>query len=164
MVIFSKNWKIAQRLLAWPPNPRLPNTLELHQFAQHAAQLRPNRNVWTFVSSPLSPLCKILVANKVAVARFYLTRSSQWISGYCPSSLTENRIAYCISTHIRDAEELIFPEAFASEKFDVLRGRLLGNHNDFHWQLGGQINHQPCSCKAARVIMCTELDNAVSSF
>ena len=37
------------------------------------------------------------------------------------------------------------------DKFDVLRGRLLGNHNDFHWQLGGQINHQPCSYKAARV-------------
>ena len=46
----------------------------------------------------------------------------------------------------------------------VLRGRLLGNHNDFHWQLGGQINHQPCSYKAARVIRCTELDSAVSSF
>ena len=53
---------------------------------------------------------------------------------------------------------------FLSDKFDVLRGRLLGNHNDFHWQLGGQINHQPCSYKAARVIRCTELDSAVSSF
>ena len=42
--------------------------------------------------------------------------------------------------------------------------RLLGNHNDFHWQLGGQINHQPCSCKAARVIIWTVLDSAVSSF
>ena len=51
-----------------------------------------------------------------------------------------------------------------TEKFDVLRDRLLGNHNDFHWQLGGQINHQPCSCKAAQVIRCTELDSAVSSF
>ena len=50
------------------------------------------------------------------------------------------------------------------EKFDVLRGRLLGNHNNFHWQLGGQINHQPCSCKAARFIRSTELDSAVSSF
>ena len=30
-----------------------------------------------------------------------------------------------------------------TDKFDVLRSRLLGNHNDFHWQLGGQINHQP---------------------
>ena len=28
-----------------------------------------------------------------------------------------------------------------TEKFDVLRGRLLGNRNDFHWQVGGQINH-----------------------
>ena len=27
--------------------------------------------------------------------------------------------------------------AIVSDKFDVLRGRLLGNHNDFHWQLGG---------------------------
>ena len=51
-----------------------------------------------------------------------------------------------------------------ADKFDVLRGRLLGNHNDFHWQLGDQINHQPCSYKAARVIRCTELDSAVSSF
>ena len=24
-----------------------------------------------------------------------------------------------------------------TDKFDVLRSRLLGNHNDFHWQLGG---------------------------
>ena len=44
---------------------------------------------------------------------------------------------------------------YITEKFDVLCGRLLGNHNDFHWQLGVQINHQPCSCKAARVIRCT---------
>ena len=51
-----------------------------------------------------------------------------------------------------------------TETFDVLRGRLLGNHSDLHWQLGGQINHQPCSCKAARVIICTELNSAVSSF
>ena len=50
------------------------------------------------------------------------------------------------------------------DKFDVLRGRLLGNHYDFHWQLGGQINYQPRSYKAARVIRCTELDSAVSSF
>ena len=48
-----------------------------------------------------------------------------------------------------------------TDKFDVLRGRLLGNHNHFHWQLGGQINHQPCSYKAARVTRCTELDCAV---
>ena len=34
-----------------------------------------------------------------------------------------------------------------ADKFDVLRGRLLGNHNDFHWQLGGQINHQPAATK-----------------
>ena len=46
-----------------------------------------------------------------------------------------------------------------TDKFDVLRGRLLGNHNDFHWQLGGQINHQPCRYKAARVIRCTELEH-----
>ena len=52
----------------------------------------------------------------------------------------------------------------ATDKFDVLRGRLLGNHNDFHWQLDGQINHQPCSYKAARFIKCTELDSDVSSF
>ena len=51
-----------------------------------------------------------------------------------------------------------------TDKFYLLRGRLLGNHNDFHWQLGSQINHQPCSYKAARVIRCTELDSAVSSF
>ena len=42
-----------------------------------------------------------------------------------------------------------------TDTFDVLCGRLLGNHNDLHWQLGGQINHQPCSYKAARVIRCT---------
>ena len=27
-------------------------------------------------------------------------------------------------------------KTICSDKFDVLRGRLLGNHNDFHWQLG----------------------------
>ena len=26
------------------------------------------------------------------------------------------------------------PTTFEIDKFDVLRGRLLGNHNDFHWQ------------------------------
>ena len=41
------------------------------------------------------------------------------------------------------------PGVFIADKFDVLRGRLLGNRNDFHWQLGGQINHQPCSYKVA---------------
>ena len=59
---------------------------------------------------------------------------------------------------------LLTQSALFADKFDVLRGRLLGNHNDFHWQLGGQINHQPCSYKAARVLRCTELDSAVSSF
>ena len=63
----------------------------------------------------------------------------------------------------------IFLRGFAdsvnvTDKFDVLRGRLVENYNDFHWQLGGQINHQPCSYRAARVIRCTELDSAVSSF
>ena len=62
--------------------------------------------------------------------------------------------------------DITFPLTIKSltDKFDVLCGRLLGNHNDFHWQLGGQINHQPCSYKAARVIRCTELHSAVSSF
>ena len=31
------------------------------------------------------------------------------------------------------------------QHLDVLRGRLLGSHVNFHWQLGGQNNHQPCS-------------------
>ena len=28
---------------------------------------------------------------------------------------------------------------------DVLHGRLLGSNVNFHWQLGGYNNHQPCS-------------------
>ena len=50
---------------------------------------------------------------------------------------------------------------------DVLHGRLLGSHFNFHWQLGGHDNHQPCSsndvshCSSSQV--CTELDSAVSS-
>ena len=28
---------------------------------------------------------------------------------------------------------------------DVLHGRLLGSHVNFHWQLGGHNNHQSCS-------------------
>ena len=74
-LFFRKIAKIAQRLLDSPANSRLPYLLELHQCAQHAVQLRPfsNRNILTFVSSPLPPLCKILVAHMVAVAKFYLT-------------------------------------------------------------------------------------------
>ena len=58
--------------------------------------------------------------------------------------------------------ESIFEANF--QQYSAFRGRLPGNHNDFHWQLAGQINHQPCSYKAGRVIKCTELDSAVSSF
>ena len=45
--------------------------------------------------------------------------------------------------------------------------RLLGSQNNFHWQLGGQINHQPCSRKAARVMNAqswTALFRAFSSY
>ena len=54
------------------------------------------------------------------------------------------------------------------QHLDVLRGRLLGSHVNFHWQLGGQNNHQPCSsndishCSSSQ--LSTELDSAVSSF
>ena len=44
-----------------------------------------------------------------------------------------------------DGDEIIITQklkTFFTEKFDVLRGRLLGNQNDFHRQLGGQINDQ----------------------
>ena len=47
---------------------------------------------------------------------------------------------------------------------DVLHGRLLGSHVNFHWQLGGHNNHQPCSsndisqCSSSQV--CTGLDSA----
>ena len=48
------------------------------------------------------------------------------------------------------------------QHLDVLRGRLLGSHINFHWQLGGQKNHQPCSsndishCSSSQ--LSTELD------
>ena len=51
---------------------------------------------------------------------------------------------------------------------DVLHGRLLGSLINFHWQLGGYNNHQPCSsndishCSSSHIS--TELDSAVSSF
>ena len=54
------------------------------------------------------------------------------------------------------------------QHLDVLRGRLLGSHVNFHWQLGGHNNHQPCSsndishCSSSQ--LSTELDSAVSSF
>ena len=52
--------KIAQRLRALPPDP-LHNTLELHQFGQHAAQFatlfkHDHFNYW------FKFLCKVLVA------------------------------------------------------------------------------------------------------
>ena len=51
---------------------------------------------------------------------------------------------------------------------DVLHGRLLGSHVNFHWQLNGHNNHQPCSsndishCSSSQV--CTELDTASGSW
>ena len=82
---------------------------------------------------------------------------------FCIKILQQCLLKYYVSTWKGD---IIFNFCNKTTRgwFDVLRGRLLGNHNDFHWQLGGQINHQPCSYKAARVIRCTELDSAVSSF
>ena len=53
------------------------------------------------------------------------------------------------------------------QHLDVLRGRLLGSHVNFHWQLGGQNNHQPCSsndishCSSSQ--LSTELFRAFSS-
>ena len=37
----------------------------------------------------------------------------------------------------RGAEMSTDHHLVVSKRFDVLRGQLLGNHNDFHWQLGG---------------------------
>ena len=34
-----------------------------------------------------------------------------------------------------------------AKKLHVLRGRLQESQNDFHWQLGGNFNLQPCSHK-----------------
>ena len=47
-------------------------------------------------------------------------------------------------------------------KLDGLCGRLLGSQNNFHWQLGGQINHQPCSRKQLESLM-HRVDSDVSS-
>ena len=75
------------------------------------------------------------------------------------------RQQYCISIKILIKEGLI-PKPY---KLDVLRGRLLGSQNNFHWQLGGQINHQPCSRKQLESVMhragqcCFELLALISS-
>ena len=56
-----------------------------------------------------------------------------------------------------------------TKKLDVLRGRLSGSQNDFHWQLDGNINHQPCSRKQLETLMhragqhCFELLALISS-
>ena len=42
-----------------------------------------------------------------------------------------------IQPYIPNKYMLDLTKDFIAEKFDVLRGRLLANHNDFHWQLGG---------------------------
>ena len=52
----------------------------------------------------------------------------------------------------KEVKSMILKENKLTEKFDVLRGRLLGSQNNFHRQLGGQIKHQPCSRKAAQVV------------
>ena len=64
-----------------------------------------------------------------------------------------------------------FPSAWPRKSklhyLDVLHGRLLGSLVNFHWQLGGYNNHQPCSsndishCSSSHIS--TELDSAVSS-
>ena len=47
------------------------------------------------------------------------------------------------------------------QNLDVLHGRLLGSHVNFHWQLGGHNNHQSCSsndishCSSSQV--CTKI-------
>ena len=38
-----------------------------------------------------------------------------------------------------------WPRKSKLQYLDVLHGRLLGSHVNFHWQLGGHNNHQPCS-------------------
>ena len=35
------------------------------------------------------------------------------------------------------SDNTIVIKRYQTDKFDILRGRLLGNHYDFHWQLGG---------------------------
>ena len=54
-LFFQEIEKIAQQLGAQPPDPA-HNTFELHQFAQHAAQLQHvlDRIISTFRSSPLA--------------------------------------------------------------------------------------------------------------
>ena len=67
-LFFQKNVKIAQRLGALPPDP-VNNTLELHQFVQHATQLQRFLS-WIILTFGSKPLTKILVA----AVRFYLIR------------------------------------------------------------------------------------------
>ena len=55
------------------------------------------------------------------------------------------------------------------KKLDVFLGRLQGSHNNFHWQLGGNFNDQPCSRKQLKSFMhkagqcCFELLALISS-
>ena len=138
---------------------------------------------WTFLRKPIFhnghlPECtfgQMDVSPKTYFPEWTFARMYIWPNGYFHEKLF-SRMDTCQNVHLmlaiitQDDEIKLFCSVsrvnicFITEKFDVLRDRLLGNHNDFHWQLGGQINHQPCSCKAARVKIRTELDSAVLSF
>ena len=75
---------------------------------------------------------------------------------------------HCILWSLFTKAPYLYETADLLQYLDVLHGRLLGSHVNFHWQLGGHNNHQPCSsndishCSSSQV--CTELDSAVSSF
>ena len=113
---------------------------------------------------------------KICNTLFQKTPSRKWTSR-SPNHQTFNEIDYILKKNpdmITNSEVLNCVKGSdhrmvritikLSVKFDVLRGQLQGNQNDFHWQLRCQINHLPCSRKATRVLKCTELDSPVSSF
>ena len=60
-LFFQEIAKIAQQLGLSPQTP-FRNTIKLHQFAEHAAQLQyvSNRIILTFGSSPLAKPCEVL--------------------------------------------------------------------------------------------------------
>ena len=107
-----------------------------------AKSLSDDQKIQDF-SSLIKTLQENLAVDKIKIGKMQEEQKKLMEDNKNPQSMNEE---------LKESASCQANAACITDKFDVLRGRLLGNHNDFHWQLGGQINHQPCSYKAARVI------------
>ena len=88
----------------------------------------------------------------VAAARAALTESGQWRKKM-PNSIFRFLFFFTLDLEVTlDTSTSKWTNSKLS-KLDVLCSWLLVSQNDFHWQLGGQINHSLCSHKQLESLM-----------